>query len=484
MTVSPLRSALLALVACAAGCGESAEGPHIVVPPPDAGTPDGRPEAPPDAPPDGPPVIDQDHDGHPADADCDDTNPAVWRNVAYFFRDADGDGHTVASVGSVCTGDSLPPGYLLSPGDPDCNDADPAEFTAVTGFLDIDGDGFGDATTMTTFCTAGALPANYAPAGGDCAIEDAARWQSLAYSFRDIDGDGAAVPEVGTVCSGAALPASYLASAPGGVPPDCDDANPEVSIALQVFVDADHDGFGTGPVQTACTSGAPPDGFAIKDGDCDDADPLAWVPLTYTAVDFDADGVTASALGTRCTAGVLLPPYYATPMGDDCNDADATVSIALTVFVDGDGDGFGAGPSQVACTSGAPPEGFATTGTDCDDVEPAIWKQLAYAAIDGDGDGATVTQSGVVCTDGTLPPPFKATPSGNDCNDDDPLLTHFAVLYADGDGDGVGAPPRQVSCIGSALPAGLVRGGYDDDDADPAVIEADDDELDLLLLGD
>jgi hypothetical protein len=52
------------------------------------------------------------------------------------------------------------------------------------------------------------------------------------------------------------------------------------------------------------------------------------------------------------------------------------------------------------------------------------------------------------------------------------------------DCDAAGAPPRQVTCIGSALPAGLVRGGYDDDDADPAVIEADDDELDLLLFGD
>lgn len=85
---------------------------------------------------------------------------------------------------------------------------------------------------------------------------------------------------------------------------------------------------------------------------------------------------------------------------------------------------------------------------------------------------------------GTLPPPFKATPSGNDCDDSDPALTRFAVLYPDRDGDGVGAPPRQITCIGATLPDGLAIGGFDDDDGDPAVIEVDDDELDLLLLGD
>ena len=43
--------------------------------------------------------------------------------------------------------------------------------------------------------------------------------------------------------------------------------------------------------------------------------------------------------------------------------------------------------------------------------------------------------------------------------------------------------PRQVRCIGAAIPVGLTLGGYDDDDADPTVIESDDDELDLLLFG-
>jgi hypothetical protein len=105
-----------------------------------------------------------------------------------------------------------------------------------------------------------------------------------------------------------------------------------------------------------------------------------------------------------------------------------------------------------------------------------------YRAIDADGDGVTVPSNGQLCTNGTLPAPFLATLNGNDCDDTDPTRTHLAVLYPDGDGDGVGAPPRQILCIGTAVPAGLARGGYDDDDNDPTVIETDDDELDLLLL--
>lgn len=47
----------------------------------------------------------------------------------------------------------------------------------------------------------------------------------------------------------------------------------------------------------------------------------------------------------------------------------------------------------------------------------------------------------------------------------------------------LGAPPRQITCIGTAIPSGLSRGGYDDDDTEPDVIEVDDDDLELLLFG-
>jgi hypothetical protein len=118
--------------------------------------------------------------------------------------------------------------------------------------------------------------------------------------------------------------------------------------------------------------------------------------------------------------------------------------------------------------------------------DPTVWALLGYTAIDADGDGFTVPASGQLCTDGVLPPPFRATGNGNDCDDAEPALTHFAVLYPDGDGDGVGAPPRQVLCLGASTPDGVVPGGYDEDDTDPSVIETEDfdDLLELIPLGD
>jgi hypothetical protein len=41
-------------------------------------------------------------------------------------------------------------------------------------------------------------------------------------------------------------------------------------------------------------------------------------------------------------------------------------------------------------------------------------------------------------------------------------------------------PPRQIRCIGTAIPPGVMVGGYDD--GAPVVIELDDEEMDILLL--
>jgi len=434
------RGGLACLIALWAACGSPAGAPQDGPVTQDAALPDAPPsdgaqQPPIDAMPDAPPPIDLDHDGHPAGADCDDNDATVWQELPYSFRDADGDGHTIASPGTLCAGASLPAGYSQLPGAPDCDDADPAVFTAVAGYVDADGDGVGDGP-LIGLCTAGALPAGYAAVGGDCAPADPARSVNRPYSFRDADGDGAAVAEVGMVCSGATLPAGYLETAPVGRPLDCDDSSAAVAIALTVFVDADHDGLGAGAGQLACTNGTAPTGFSAVGTDCDDGDATVWISLLYTAVDFDRDGFTTPAMGTRCTAGALSPPYFATGHGNDCDDGNASV-----------------------------------------------WLALSYQGIDADGDGVTVPASGQRCTDGTLPPPFVATANGNDCNDADPTLTHFAVLYPDNDGDGVGASPRQVLCLGATVPPGLVVGGYDEDDSDPAVIETEDfdDLLDLIL---
>lgn len=402
MKLISVSTAALALAACvSAACGISSDEPPdeggdarapSEAPPADPAAPAAPPPASPRPPDDAPaaPARDIDQDGYPSSTDCNDNDPTVWRLLAYASRDADGDQYSVAASGSLCAGLTLPPGYSAAapqPGAVDCDDTNPVAFSTEVGYLDLDGDSVGAGLVMT-FCAAGGLPAGAVAAGGDCAALDPARWIDRPYSFRDADGDGAAVSVPGgIVCTGAALPPGYLTSAPSGAPLDC-------------------------------------------------------------------------------------------------NDADAAVSIPLTVFADLDGDGIGAGPSQLACTDGDPADGASLEGTDCNDADALHWEALAYAGRDADGDGATVPASGVLCTDGELPPTYEAAQSGNDCDDADPARTRFAVLYPDQDEDGVGAPPRQVQCIGAALPAGVALGGYDEDDLSPGVIErGEDDALDLILFG-
>jgi hypothetical protein len=125
------------------------------------------------------------------------------------------------------------------------------------------------------------------------------------------------------------------------------------------------------------------------------------------------------------------------------------------------------------------PYGSSSTVVLCELEDGAFGVLLPYAAIDADGDGVTVPASGEICTVGTLPPPFRDAENGLDCDDTDPMTDHIVMLYPDQDGDGVGTTPRQFLCIGAAPPQGFVRGGYDDDDDDPSVIETD--EGDLVL---
>src|SRR5262245_9273760 len=152
-----MRSLVAAAVisaACATACGD-----QVAQSPPDAAEP---------RPPDAAPPIDHDGDGHPAGADCDDGDAAVWQLLAYSFRDADGDQHVTPAQGTICSGATLPAGYTTDGGELDCDDSDPAVFASVTGFVDSDGDGVGEGAALA-LCTGGTLPAGYAPVTGDCA---------------------------------------------------------------------------------------------------------------------------------------------------------------------------------------------------------------------------------------------------------------------------------------------------------------------------
>ncbi|HWE28901.1 MAG TPA: hypothetical protein VHB97_12910, partial [Polyangia bacterium] len=131
-------------------------------------------------------------------------------------------------------------------------------------------------------------------------------------------------------------------------------------------------------------------------------------------------------------------------------------------------------------TDGSTPAGYALTGTDCAPADATRWQELAYSYVDNDGDGYTVGLSGQVCAGATLPKPYATVANGNDCNDADPSLYRYVVLYTDADGDGVGTMPRQIPCLGATLPAGWSIYGDDVDDTDPTQ-QLDDTDIDDLL---
>ncbi len=97
-------------------------------------------------------------------------------------------------------------------------------------------------------------------------------------SLRDGDGDTYTVPQVGTVCSGAALPPDY-STVPDGE--DCDDTNPTVHVNTALFADTDGDGVGSGSAQTVCIGASAPAGHSLTGTDCDPNDPSKWQLLAF-----------------------------------------------------------------------------------------------------------------------------------------------------------------------------------------------------------
>ena len=122
---------------------------------------------------------------------------------------------------------------------------------------------------LQPFCTGGTLPAGYAATATDCAPDDATRWQTLGYAQVDRDGDGFTAPESAAVCTGAALPDPYRASANGN---DCADDDRQRWRWVVLYRDGDGDGVGAPPRTVQCLGASQPPGFSQSGWDVDDAD--------------------------------------------------------------------------------------------------------------------------------------------------------------------------------------------------------------------
>ncbi len=255
-----------------------------------------------------------------------------------------------------------------------------------------------------------------------------------------------------------------------GLTDEADPTNdPNSLIAFHEDLDVDTFGRTNSPIIWACSQ---PDGTAVGDLDCDDAN--AAINPAATEI---CDG-----------------------LDNDCDklrdDADPSVdlSTASDWFTDADGDGFGDGASIVfAC---APPANTADNDDDCDDTDPLKLGPGDWVPdLDADGYGAGDV-FGVISCD----PPADGWASEyleDDCNDGDALIFPGAEeVCADGidsDCDGVDggcapiyvgkfqildgpswtADPDTVSCVGacSQLFGGLPS-DYTCSSIGPGVVDA------------
>ncbi|WNG61867.1 hypothetical protein F0U59_49530 [Archangium gephyra] len=416
--------------------------------------------------------------------DCAPTDPTRHRLMTYFYRDADGDGASVFGEGQVCAGSMLPDGYSTSVGSGfDCDDTRADLWLGIGLYRDVDGDGVGSGP-MELRCLGGTTEPGYALSSGDCAPEDRTRWTQARYSWRDADGDGAWVAESGELCMASTLPPGYSNTWPSSI--DCDDTRASVSVSWTLYPDTDGDGVGAGTSQTLCAGTTRPAGYADTSTDCAPGDGTRWQTLTYQYRDADGDTFTVDSSGSLCHGGTTLPAGYAnTANGNDCDDTRADVYQSLQGYPDEDADGVGAGSASTFCTSGTPPTGYSAQGTDCAPSDASRWRSIPFQYVDADGDGRTVPATGSVCTGSTLPPPYATKANGNDCDDANPALFLWRVLYPDRDGDGVGAPPRTVMCLDDGpVPPGYSIYGFDPDDSRPGVWDVPEDpETEVLLLG-
>ena len=263
---------------------------------------------------------------------------------------------------------------------------------------------------------------------------------------------------------------------------DCDDTDPDVFPGAPE--DPNSTGYGDG-IDNDCDGTVDEstlrydddgDGYAETEGDCDDQDPTLspGAPETCDGVDNDCDG-----------------------------SVDNHPESGNTYYLDEDGDGYGATASYVvAC---APPAGYVTDGSDCNDTQASIHPGATEICDDRDNDcdgtvDEEVTTTWYLDRDGdgygddsastqscALPSPYYSG-EGGDCDDLKPSIHPGANEVCDGvdqdcdgtvdedlllktyctdsDGDGHGDPARSFESCLTTAPSGSADTCDDCDDTE------------------
>ncbi len=394
-------------------------------------------------------------DASNTDEDCDGASDDADASVASsgrttYYRDVDSDGFGGATTGAYC---DRPSGYTVAstdcndavasiyPGaaevcdtiDQDCDGTADDGLTVYTYYRDLDGDAYGSSTSTSTCATS--APSGFVAAGGDCDDGTTTRYPGapevcdsidqdcdgstdeglpVTTYYRDVDGDAFGGTTSTTTCASA--PSGYVTTAgdcddaaagryPGAteicddIDQDCDSAVDEGLTRTTWYRDVDGDAYGTSTVTTNTCTVAPPSGYVVTAGDCDDAVASTFPGSTEVCdfVDQDCDGV-----------------------------ADDSAVDALTFHADADHDTYGDPAVTIrACVTSL---GVVDDDTDCDDTNPAAFPgavDTPYDAIDQDCSGTDLVD---VDGDG-----YAADFAGGaDCYDRDTTVYPGATEIVDG----------------------------------------------------
>jgi len=294
-----------------------------------------------------------------------------------------------------------------------CDAGSPAPY-----YEDQDSDGFGKDSVTKTACE---QPDGYTVQGGDCD-----------------DQDPASHPNVSELCD--------------GKDNDCDGQTDEQVQDRTFYRDSDGDGYGTSSdTKTDCKQ---PNGYVVRDGDCDDSAP----------------NVNPGA-NEQCNG-----------RDDDCN-GQTDETGGSTYYYDGDGDGFGTvSRTKKSCSKSS---NFVSQSGDCDDSAGDTHPNAAsnesssgcFKDADGDGYGDDSTGGGIDpgtdCddSDSSVHPGASETCNNqdDDCNGRVDEGASQNTCYSDGDGDGYGDQKAGDYCRSCVNVSGVAGKDGDCDDSDSSV---------------